>query len=154
MRIGCERTDFLLAPYWQKSNCSTLKIFRIKLTVSIYGGKVTSNSIERLRPVTYNTTLSISFPQNVTLDCDHIHAASKLSWLAKPVRRERARKRQSPSHSHLRASLARFPETSPNREPAWIAGYKNVFWTYLSTFSFLPNSVFRLLEFMFFVLTS
>ena len=118
VRIGCERTEFLLAPYWQKSNCSTLKIFRIKLTVSIYGGKVTSNSIERLRPVTYNTTLSISFPQNVTLDCDHIHAASKLLWLAKPVRRERARKRQSPSHSHLRASLARFLETPPNREPA------------------------------------
>ena len=35
--------------------------------MSIYGGKVTSNSIERLRPVTYNTTLSISFPQNVRL---------------------------------------------------------------------------------------
>ena len=35
--------------------------------VLIYGGKVTYNSIERLRPVTYNTTLSISFPQNVRL---------------------------------------------------------------------------------------
>ena len=67
VRIGCERIGYLLAPYWKKSNCSSLKIFWIKLTVSIYGGKVTSNSIERLRPVTYNTTLSISFPQNVRL---------------------------------------------------------------------------------------
>lgn len=35
--------------------------------MSIYGGKVTSNPIERLHPVTYNTTLCISFPQNVRL---------------------------------------------------------------------------------------
>ena len=65
--VAWVRIGFLLAPYWKKSNCSSLKIFRIKLTVSIYGGKVTSNSIERLRPVTHNTTLSISFPQNVRL---------------------------------------------------------------------------------------
>ena len=144
VRIGCERTGYLLAPYWKKSNCSSLKIFRIKLTVPIYGGKVTSNSIERLRPVTYNTTLSISFPQNVRLRPYPCSLATG----------ERARRRQSPSHSHLRAFLAWFLKAPPNGEPAWIAGYKNVFWTYLSSVLSLQNSVFRLLEFMFFVLTS
>ena len=67
VRIGCEHTGYLFAPYRWKSNCSSLKVFRVKLTVSIYGGKVTSNPIERLHPVTYNTTLCISFPQNVRL---------------------------------------------------------------------------------------